>query len=523
MPEIDHVLADKRLLGRALAPLETWQTWLIALRAAFGRPLDDNELEVFHAIAGKRGLPKHRVREFWCVCGRGSGKSRMSAAAAIYPALFQKHKLAPGERGMVLVIAGTVDQARVVFEYIDGFLAASPALRREVVARNRLEIRLRNGIAIGVHPNSFRSVRGRTLVACVFDETAFWRDESTATPDTEVYTAVLPALARTNGMLIAISTPYRKLGLLYQKYRDNFGDDNDDVLVVQGGSKTFNPTLSDAIIAAQRAADPTGSGAEWDAVFRDDLSSFLDDQSIDAAVDYARPLELPPREGVDYFAFVDMSGGRHDLSTIAIVHAEGEGDERRYVADVVRGRKDPRAAVLEFVELAKQYHCSAVTGDNYAADWVSGAYREAGVEYRQSELVRSELYLAGLPLFTTGIVSIANQPPLLRELRLLERRTARSGKDTVDHGPGGSDDFANALFGALHLAASVPVYRSLVLLGRLHFLATRSRLCGTDGEASVHMARFDFRLGSGARGLRAAVRCRAGRCCAEAGKKAVDA
>ena len=131
-------------------------------------------------------------------------------------------------------------------------------------------------------------------------------------PDVEVYTAVLPGLARTDGMLVAISTPYRKLGLLYQKHRDCFGDDNDDVLVVRGASKVFNPTLSDATIAAQRAADPTGSAAEWDAVFRDDLSSFLDDQSIDAAVDHGRPLELPPREGVLYHTFVDMGGGRHD-------------------------------------------------------------------------------------------------------------------------------------------------------------------------------------------------------------------
>jgi hypothetical protein len=29
----------------------------------------------------------------------------------------------------------------------------------------------------------------------------------------------------------------------------------------------------------------------------------------------------------------------------------------------------------------------------------------------------------------------------------------------VDHGVGGSDDYANALFGALHLTASVPVNR----------------------------------------------------------------
>jgi hypothetical protein len=39
---------------------------------------------------------------------------------------------------------------------------------------------------------------------------------------------------------------------------------------------------------------------------------------------------------------------------------------------------------------------------------------------------------------------------LLRELRLLERRTYRSGKDGVDHGRTGHDDFANAVCGALH-------------------------------------------------------------------------
>jgi hypothetical protein len=462
---IDHVLADRRLLGAGLGPIESWSTWRVALKAAFARPLTDGELEVFRAIAGDRLPPDRRVRELWCVAGRRSGKSRIAAAVAIYFALFVKHKLSPGEKGVALVLAASVDQARTVFNYIRGFLEAAPALRREVVAINRFEIALRNGITLAVHPNSFRTVRGRTLVACVFDEVAFWRDESTATPDTEVYTAVLPALATTGGVLCAISSPYRRLGLLYQKYRDCYGVDDDNILVVQGGSTVFNPTLSDTVISAQRAADPLGAGSEWDAVFRDDLASFLDDQSIDAAVQHGRPLEMPPRENTLYHCFVDMSGGRHDFSTIAIAHFEGEGDDRRYVVDVVRGRKgDPRAAVKEFTKLAKSYHCSTFTGDNYAAEWTAGAFREAGAEYLQSKLVRSELYLAGLPLFTTGVVGIPNIAPLLRELRLLERRTARSGRDVVDHCVGGSDDFANALFGALHLAASVPVYREVPIV-----------------------------------------------------------
>ena len=118
---------------------------------------------------------------------------------------------------------------------------------------------------------SFRSIRGRTLLACVFDEVAMWRDEVSAIPDLEVYRAVLPALMTTSGMFIGITTPYRKLGLLYQKHRDHFGQDGDDILVVQGASTRFNPNLTQSAIDAAIADDPEAARAEWEAEFRTDL------------------------------------------------------------------------------------------------------------------------------------------------------------------------------------------------------------------------------------------------------------
>jgi hypothetical protein len=88
------------------------------------------------------------------------------------------------------------------------------------------------------------------LLAAIFDEVAYWRDESSATPDVETYSAVLPSLATTNGLLVGISSPYRRTGLLGAKHRDHFGVDSDDILLVQGPTSTFNPTLSEAVIAA---------------------------------------------------------------------------------------------------------------------------------------------------------------------------------------------------------------------------------------------------------------------------------
>ena len=139
---IDKVLTDARLLGAGLDDIETWATWTITLKAAFALPLTDEERKVFKLIAGDRGLPLKRVRELWCIIGRRGGKSRMAAALACYFALFVKHKLAGGERGMVLVLAATTEQASVVFDYTLAFLNSSPVLQKEIASTTRSEIRL---------------------------------------------------------------------------------------------------------------------------------------------------------------------------------------------------------------------------------------------------------------------------------------------------------------------------------------------------------------------------------------------
>lgn len=455
---IDKVLTDHRLLGAALGDLATWATWLVVLKAAFGLALNDAELKVFGSIAGSRSQPKQRVRELWAIVGRRGGKSRIAAALAVFFACFVQHKLSPGERGMVLVLASSVEQGKVVFNYALAFLRSSPVLRNEIAETTRNEIRLKNGIVIAIHTNSFRTVRGRTLLAAIFDEVSFWRDESSATPDAEVYSAVLPSLATTNGMLVGISSPYRRIGLLHAKHKAYFGVESDDVLVVQGSSRTFNPSLTDAVIEAQRAADPTAASSEWDAEFRADIAAFLDDVLIDGAIEHGRPLELPPQAGIyAYKAFADASGGRGDAYSVAVGHKDGE----HYVLDVVRGTHppfDPHEVTRQYAVLLKQYRIGEVTGDHYAAEWVAGAWRDCGVSYARSDINKSQIYLEALPLFARGIVRLPDHPRLLRELRLLERHTHRSGKDTVDHGRNGSDDYANAACGVLRdlACASAP-------------------------------------------------------------------
>ena len=229
--QITDAISDPQLLGAALGPVASWRNWRTVLKTAFGLNLNDEEAVVFASVAGSRSPPTKRVRELWAIIGRRGGKSRVAAALAVYLAAFTRHRLARGEVGMVLVLAASRDQARTVFGYIKGFLEVSPILRREIANQTAQEITLKNGIVIGVHSNSFRTIRGRTLIACIFDEIAFWRDESSATPDVETYRAVLPALATTNGMLIGISNSVSQAGPaapevqrpLRHRRRRNFG------------------------------------------------------------------------------------------------------------------------------------------------------------------------------------------------------------------------------------------------------------------------------------------------------------
>jgi hypothetical protein len=447
---------DARLLGKTLGDLSTWATWTAVLRAAFGMELSAEELATFASVAGGRAAPRERVRELWVIAGRRSGKSRMAGVIGVYLAVFARHALAAGERGMVLILAGSQDQAGVVFGYCKAFLEASPALKREIVDATRSEIRLKNGITLAIHSNSFRTVRGRTLCGVVFDEVATWRSDQSAQPDTETYSACLPALITTKGMLVGISTGYKRAGLLFEKHRDHFGQDSADVLIVQGGTTTFNRTLTEADIAAQRAADPGAAAAEWDGLFRQDVATFFDDALIDGATDRDRPLEVSARAGIEYRMFVDASGGATDGDAYAVAIAHMEADT--VVLDVVRGvvgKFDPARVTRDFAALAKEYGIGTVFGDRYGHEWVSSSWGECGIAYQRTELSKSAIYLEVVPLFARAALRLPDHAKLLRELHLLERRTRRGGKDVVDHPRGEHDDHAAAACGALHLAATL--------------------------------------------------------------------
>jgi hypothetical protein len=138
--------------------------------------------------------------------------------------------------------------------------------------------------------------------------------------------------------------------------------------------------------------------------------------------------------------------------TLAIAHDE----EGVAVLDLIREHRppfSPEAVVSEFAEVLREYHVRTVAGDRYAGEWPRERFREHGVEYEIAEEPKGDLYRALLPAINSRRVELLDSTPLVAQLVGLERRTARGGRDSIDHGPTGRDDVANAAAGALVRAA----------------------------------------------------------------------
>src|SRR5262249_18385133 len=255
---------------------------------------------------------KRRVREAWFVAGRRSGKDSIASLITAHAAsMFDRKsgRLRRGERALCACLATDRDQARIVLGYWRSYFDDVPLLCTMVDRSTATGFNLRNAVDVAVTTNSFRAVRGRPVLAAVLDECAFWRDERSATPDEETYRAIVPGMATLrDSMLVGISSPYRKAGLLWRKFKDNFGRAADDVLVIRAPTIALNPTIDRSIIDKAMADDPVAARAEWLAEFRDDIAGYIAAHLIEAAVDRAVAAR-PPAPRVPDRSFVGLSPG----------------------------------------------------------------------------------------------------------------------------------------------------------------------------------------------------------------------
>ena len=222
------------------------------------------------------------------------------------------------------------------------------------------------------------------------------------------------------------------------------------MFVWQAATRRMNPSIPEKVIADAMEADSASAQSEYMAEFRTDIEGFVSREVVEACTDLG-VRERPPCPGPRYFAFTDPSGGSADSFTLAIAHRDANSIFLDCVREV-RPPFSPESVVSEFAGLLKPYRITRVTGDRYAGEWPREQFRKYGITYETAAKPKSDLYRDLLPLLNSRRVSLLDNARLLAQLTGLERRTARSGKDSIDHSAGGHDDVANAAAGALVLA-----------------------------------------------------------------------
>ncbi len=433
----------------------SWQPWRVFLAALFGLPMDDAALAIYREHTGRQEPPTGPFEEADLIVGRRGGKSRAMALLGTYLAAVPDYEpfLAAGEVAIVAVIAADRKQAQGILRYAKGFIRESEMLSGMVEDEDKESITLNNKVVLEIRTASLRTTRGATYAAILCDESAFWRSEDTsANPDHEILEALRPGMDTIpTAMLLNASSPYRRRGVLWDGYVEHYGKEDAPVLVWKAPTLAMHPGNARLArrVEAKFVADPEAASSEYGAEFRSDLSDFVTRAAVMACVWPGR-IELP-RGNVAHVGFVDLAGGGPDSFVLGIAHAGSEGP----ILDLLRelkGPYSPEAAVTEFAGVLKAYGLATVTGDQYAKEWPVERFRAHGITYQASERTKGDIYINALPLLNSGKLGLLDNPRLISQLCGLERRTARGGRDSIDHPPGGHDDVANAALGALLLA-----------------------------------------------------------------------
>jgi hypothetical protein len=217
--------------------------------------------------------------------------------------------------------------------------------------------------------------------------------------------------------------------------------------------------------------DPASASAEYLAQFRTDVADFVSRKAVESCVD-AGVIERK-RTGVSYSAFCDPSGGVADSMTLAIAH----NGKDEIVLDVLReipAPFNPESATAEFVGVLESFGIKRIVGDRYAGQWCAQAFERHGIRYEPSDLPKSGLYLDLLPKLNSRTIRLLDIPKAVNQICALERRTARGGRDSIDHRPGARDDLANVVAGVASLLAQPKPFTAHGVIdvnGRLSFSA----------------------------------------------------
>lgn len=463
---IDAISSDEGL-GKYFKNKATWESWLVFFKALSGsRDLNDEELGLLQRCTGLDSVPGEEIKEAYMVCGRRSGKSTICALLAVFYAVWGEWEkfVSKGEQPKIFVVACNKEQSKIIIGYVKAILHLTPFLKSMIKKSLSESVELKNGIEIVVKPASWRSTRGFTVGLLIMEELAYWRfEEESANRDKEIYTAIKPAMTTIkNSLIIGISTPFARQGLLWRKFEKHHGKPG-SVLVWTASTWLMNKTVSEEELRKENFEElgPAEFGAEFEAKFREDIEGYLPLEIIERAIVKGRMFNPPDSEVDEYFAFCDPSEGVHkggDSMTFSIAHPEIEEDteKRICVLDYLMEARPPfdnKEVIREIMMICKQYNVYEITQDRHAIGWIAADLEPHEIRVEASDKTKSDIYEYFAVLMNKNEVELLDNPRLKSQVVGLQRILKSGGLVKIDHYRGGHDDCINAAAGALVLCS----------------------------------------------------------------------
>jgi len=456
--DIISAIEDPRLFKPLGFSNPSWLAWRVFFKTIFALPMNRTERKIFRACTNLKRPPTKPAKEIFCLCGRRGGKSTAASLLCVWLACFRDWKpfLSVGETGWIMLVANDKSQAKILKNYISGFLNSIPALQSMIKRDLQFEIELKNNITIKVATKDFKSLRNYTICACVLEECAFWRDENdnAANPAQEVLISLKYGMASIpQSICIGISTTFSKSGLLYEQYVEHHGVSGDDSpLIWVAPTARMNPSISGEVIAKAYRLDPTAARSEFGSEFREISEQIFSLELLEAAAVEER-FELLPLEGVTYNAFGDFSGGKVSSSALAISHRASNGKVILDLLKEIISPHIPKVAVKLFADTLKHWKIETLTLDRFAGEWTSSAMRDEGIMTLNSELSKSEIFLAFLPQICNQNIELLDSKRLIGQFKNLERKPRAGSPDLITTGLSGKlDDLANVAAGSCLLS-----------------------------------------------------------------------
>ena len=416
--------------------------WMASFRLEngerWGQAAADFQLEDARAIL--QGEPPYS----FLTRPRGGSKTTDCAAACLAVMLVQAP---PGAQ--LYVFAADQDQARLVLDSVEGFVARTPHLS-EVVDVHAFRARVRaTGVTLHISAADAPGTWGLRPYMVILDELGQWPE--TAGP-LQLFDAVRTAVVKTSGRMVIITTASDPTHFSYRVREHAANDELWRLHEVPGPVAWIRPDL----LAEQRRALPDSTFRrlhlnQW--VPADDRLTTIEDLK-----EATRPwFTRAPEPGHRYVVGLDI-GITHDRSVLAVCHMEQSREHHHspvVAVDAVHRWKGSRERPVmldevrdSLLHLARDYNGAEVVYDPHEAIGLAQQLKRTGIRARAFQFnVTSNDRLATTlhVLLRNRRLQIPDDPILFDELSRLRMDAKRPNLLRLAHKAGQHDDQAVAI------------------------------------------------------------------------------